>query len=205
MGLFAQQYSIERALGRHHDLVPLLEATVRENPDVVAWAAGLARALVEAGRFDEGRAQLAAVVARLPSAPRNWSWIAALAVAAEASARLQDINAAAVVERLLAPYSGRLVVVASGTSCEGAVDRYLGLLAATRHDLAAANRWFDTAMTLEERTGAAVALVRTRLDCAAMLRRSGFPGAANAGRQLAESARDDAQRLGVVHEPALPA
>jgi hypothetical protein len=110
----------------------------------------------------------------------------------------------AVVEPLLAPYAGRLAVVASGTSCEGAVDRYLGLLAAIRGDHATAIARFTAALALEDGAGAPALAMRTRLDLAALQRRMGGRAAvAEAGRLEHAAARFGAAS-GLVATPALP-
>jgi hypothetical protein len=59
----------------------------------------------------------------------------------------------------------------NGVSSFGAVDRYLGLLAATTGDLDAADHHFAAAAALHERIGAPIWLARTQLDWARMLRR----------------------------------
>jgi hypothetical protein len=180
MGHAAQRYVIERDLGTHDAMLPLVAAFAAEHPDVVAWQAVHTRALAEAGHTADATRALAAVVERLADAPHNWTWVAALVVSAETVARVGATDAATVVEDLLAPWAGRLAVVASGATCEGAVDRYLGLLAATRGDDAGAAERFEAALALEDRVGAAALARRTRLDYATVLRRAG--GRARAAR-----------------------
>jgi tetratricopeptide (TPR) repeat protein len=192
MGYAAQHYVMARATGEHELLLPAIQTVAERHPDVVAWRAAWARTLVEIGRVDDARRVLDDVVARLPGAPHSWTWVAALVVAADAAARLESESAAAVIEPLLEPYAGRLAVVASGTSCEGAVDRYRGLLAATRRDTAVAVERFEAALALEERVDAPASAACTRLDLAVLLRRG------------ERAARADMERLGLAYTPALP-
>jgi tetratricopeptide (TPR) repeat protein len=204
MGLMAQQYVVERLVGNHHDLLPLVAELARQHPEVVAWSAVHARALAEAGQVEAAGAVLADVVARLDDAPRNWTWVAALAVGAEAAARLGDARLAAAIEPHLEPYAGRLAVVASGTSCEGAIDRYRALLAAVRGDADAATARFDAALALEARTGATALTVATRLDRGAWLRHLTPQAAAGAVAEAECAAHADAERLGMALTPSFP-
>ncbi|MDQ1521158.1 MAG: hypothetical protein QOI55_2231, partial [Actinomycetota bacterium] len=204
MGYAAQRYAAERAVGAHDALLPALEDLTRRHPQVVAWRAAYARALAEAGQQSAAATVLDDVVERLPGSPRNWAWVAAVTVAAEAAARLAAAPAATVLEPLLAPYAGQLVVIASGTSCEGAVDRYRALIAATCGDDDTAARRFEAALALEDGAGAPALTVRTKIDFAALLRRAGTRAARNTASQLENSATLDMDRLGLVHEPAIP-
>jgi hypothetical protein len=200
MGYSAQQYAADRAAGEHLALLPAVAEFAARHRTVIAWRAAYARALVEADRVDDARTLLADIVERLPASPRTWTWVAALVVAAETAARLDDAGAAAAIEPLLVPYTGRLAVVASGTSCEGAVDRYLGLIAATRGDPAGAAARFAAALALEEAAGAPALAMRTRLDLAALLRRQGDPAAS----AVETAAHRFGDAFGLVATPALP-
>jgi hypothetical protein len=202
-GYFAQQYVIERAVGNHHALLPQVASIALAFPDVIGWSAVHARGLAEAGRPADAKAVLDGLLERLAGAPHNWTWVATLVVTAETAARLADAHAARVVQPLLHPYAGRFAVVASGASCEGAIDRYLALLAATAGDDDTALAYFQTATALEERAGAAALLVRTKLDHAALLKRSHRRAGAADARRLEAEAEADCTRLGLVATPAI--
>jgi hypothetical protein len=91
----------------------------------------------------------------------DWSRVATLALAAETAAVVGDVAVGEALLTQLAPFAGTLVVVASGTSCEGAVDRYLGLCARLVGDEDQACRWFHSAIQLEQQVGVPSLAART--------------------------------------------
>jgi hypothetical protein len=118
-----------------------------------------------------------------------------LALAAECAALLQDAERAALLRALLDRRRGQLLVVASGTSCEGAVDRYLGALAGTGGDAAAAEDHFAAAVALEEAAGGPALAVRTRIAHARVLRGPG--GDRRRAEALLDAAESSAADLGL--------
>jgi hypothetical protein len=196
MGYAAQLYVSRRAQGRADELLPGLVAYVEGHPDVPAWRALLAAAHAEAGRLDEARAELDRLAAHGFHVPRSWTRPVTLALAAECAALVGDRERAAQLHPLLTPRRGQLLVVASGTSCEGAVDRYLGALEATLGDDRAADASFAAALALEEAAGGTALAVRTRAAHARALLRRPHPDRATARRLLDEAERT-ATRLGM--------
>ncbi len=197
MGYAAQLYVTRRAQGRAEELLGGLTAYVEDHPDVPAWRALLAVAHAEAGRHREAAVELDRLAAhRFADVPRTWTRPVTLALAAECAVLLDDRERAAWLLPCLAPRRGTLLVVASGTSCEGAVDRYLGALAATLGEHEAAEGHFADALTLEESVGASALAVRTRVAHArALLRRPQEAG--DRAAALLDAAEDTASRLGM--------
>jgi tetratricopeptide (TPR) repeat protein len=203
-GYFAQQYLIERAAGKHHVLLPQLASIAIAHPEVIGWTAAYARGLAEAGQPGDAKLVLDRLLERIEDAPaRNWTWVATLMATAETAARLADAHTARVVQPLLHPYAGHFAIVASGVACEGAIDRFLALLAATVGDDETALAYFQTATALEERAGATALLVRTKLDHAALLRRSHRRAGVADARRLEDEVAADCDRLGLVATPAI--
>jgi hypothetical protein len=197
MGYAAQLYASRRAQGRAEELLPGLVAYVDGHPDVPAWRALLAAAHAEAGRLEAAGADLDRLAAHgFADVPRTWTRPVTLALAAECAARLDDRAQAALLHPLLAPRRGQLLVVASGTSCEGAVDRYLGALEATLGDDRAADASFAAGLALEQAAGGTALAVRTRAAHARALLRRADPDRRAAARLLDDAERD-ATRLGM--------
>jgi transcriptional regulator with XRE-family HTH domain len=195
-GYAAQLYVSRRGQGRAGELLPELVAYVEAHPEP-AWRAVLAAAHAEAGRLDEARAELDRLAASgFADLPRTWTRPVTLALAAECAARVGDRARATLLHPLLAPRRGQLIVVASGTSCEGAVDRYLGALEATLGDDAAADTSFAAALALEEAAGGTALTPRTRVAHAQALLARARPDRA-AARRLLDDAERDATRLGM--------
>ncbi|MCI3949896.1 MAG: transcriptional regulator [Acidimicrobiales bacterium] len=197
LGYAAQLYATRRAQGRAEELLGGFTAYVDEHPDVPAWRALLAVAHLEAGRPQEAAAEFERLAAsRFADVPRSWIRPVTLALAAECAVLLVDRERAADLEPLLAPRRGQLLVVASGTSCEGAVDRQLGALAAPLGNHEAAEVHFTAALALELSVGGHALAVRTRLAHArALLRGPGRAGARAAA--LLDAARTAAAELGM--------
>ena len=86
----------------------------------------------------------------------------------------------------------------------GAVDRYLGMLAATLGRDADAERHFEAGIAVNEKLGAVPFAAHTQADLAALLRRRGAPGDVERAAGLERSALQTARRLGMVALEAPP-
>ncbi len=117
-----------------------------------------------------------------------------MVVLAEVCAGLGDQGSAAVLQERLTPCSG--IMADNGLSTFGAIDRYLGLLSATRGMLDDADRYFAAAAALHEGVGAPIWLARTRLDWARALRRRGQPGDEQRAAELLSQAFASARTRG---------
>lgn len=84
---------------------------------------------------------------------RDNEWLLGISLASEACALLRDSSAAATLYEQLAPFAGRHVI-GHGEGSVGAVDRYLGLLAATLGRLDDAERHLSVAIEVNEGMGA---------------------------------------------------
>src|SRR3954447_18419302 len=79
-----------------------------------------------------GRAQFDHLAARgFADITPHVAWTTTISMVAEVAAQLHDAQRAAVLYELLLSHASRLVIVANLWGCNGAVDRYLGMLAAT--------------------------------------------------------------------------
>lgn len=129
--------------------------------------------------------------------PRDGRWTACLACLAEVCVALGDASRAAVLHRLLLPYSGRNLVLGNGSGCVGSADRLLGLLAATMAQWSDAERHFSEAIAMNERIGAIAPLAHSRRNYANMLLARGLPGDRERAVQLLKHVRNSATALGL--------
>lgn len=190
----AQLLWLRHEQGRLAEFLPLLQATVADNPAIVGFRAALAMACATLGLRDEAQHHLDEILAGRPRPiPRDWIRTATLTLCAETAACLGDAVAARQLETELRPFAGQLVLVATGTHCPGAVDRFRGMLAATRNEFERAEAYFGSALALEERARTAPNTARTRLWYARALARSGDDMAVD----LASEAEVTAERLGM--------
>jgi hypothetical protein len=211
IGHDAQRMMINRAAGRQLTVPALDAATLDQNPAMLPWSVLAAILLAEQagdpatqGGFDgDAHRALDLVVERVPDAPRSWTWLISAVGAATAATMLQRVDAVKVLQPRIEPYSGRLVVIASGTSCEGPVDVVLGMLAATRGDETAAREWFEAALALHDRVDGDALRLRTHREYAQFLRSLGDRESASLARRLERDAAAIAAAHGLVYRPAL--
>jgi DNA-binding CsgD family transcriptional regulator len=129
-----QMFSLRREQGRLDEVRPIVEAIARFDRAQASWRPGLAAVYAELGLIDEARAELKQLVTPgLARVPRDAIYLGAMTYLTDAVAIVGDRSAASMLYAALEPYRGTVVVVAHVIACYGAVDRYLGVLAETRH------------------------------------------------------------------------
>ena len=98
--------------------------------------------LAQAGRTEDARAQLEAVVPLLPAMPRDSEWLPSMAQVAETIALTGPHPVARWAYDALSPYAGLIVVEGICAAIRGPVDHHLALLADAlgEHDAAARHR-----------------------------------------------------------------
>jgi hypothetical protein len=97
---------------------------------------------------------------------------------------------------MLAPTSGRLVVVGSGVACFGAADRSRGVLALTRGRLDDAVEHLERAIVLQKALGARPWIARTQGLLALALLQRGRSADLSPARRLLREAGRSADELG---------
>jgi tetratricopeptide (TPR) repeat protein len=198
-------------LRREQGRVSEEEATIRESVVDFPWypmyRSVLVCLLLDLGEAAEARAEFQQLAAdEFAALYRDNSWLFGTSLAAEACARLGDASAAAVLLEQLAPFAGRHAI-AHAEGSVGAVDRYLGLLAATLDRLDEAGGHLAAAIDFNERMGARPWVAHCQHDLAGVLRRRGRAGDAAVADALDHQALATASALGMAlaHEIDVPA
>jgi tetratricopeptide (TPR) repeat protein len=193
----AQRFLLRREQGRVAEEEATLRASVADFPWYPFHQAALVCLLLDLGQTAEARS----VFDRLGQGgfsalyPDN-EWLFGMGLASEACARLGDVAAAAILYERLGPYAGRHAIgLAEGSL--GAVDRYLGLLAATSGDLDAAASHLEAAIIGNEQMGARSWVAHCQHDLADVLRRRGDAGDGKHADELEHAARATALDLGM--------
>jgi DNA-binding SARP family transcriptional activator len=151
----AQQTSIAFERGRLGELVPLLQQAADENPGVPGFRATLALALSEAGHPEEGRKLVElSLASNFRDLPYDVTWLAVVCIYARICSRLGHVRAAAVLYRMLEPWSDQIAFPAFGVW--GPVGLYLGSLALLLGELDAAERHLLEAVRAAVRAGAPI-------------------------------------------------
>lgn len=196
MAVFGTQVAVIRFEQRRLDEVePALREFVEEFSESPVWRAALGVLVAELGHADEARAELDALAAdRFTGIPRDFAWMAAMALLAQLSSFFADADRAALLYDLLLPFADRHAITADRQSW-GAASRYLGLLAWCRGLPEEAAAWFERAIDENRRMGTPVWTAYCELELADVLRRRG--GAPQGARLLAADALQVARRLGL--------
>ncbi|MBV8690211.1 MAG: AAA family ATPase [Actinobacteria bacterium] len=180
--------------GRSQEVVEMVLPFLDELP-VVGPVIALLQA--DAGDATAAREVLndVVVVNNLSTVPQDLTWPASLACLTEVIARVEDADAAKVLDDALRPYGGQLLVV-GGTLCPGSADRYLGMVAAVMGRTEEAEARFTAALELERSVSARPLVARTCYWYGRFLLSQGPPRAAD-GRARVEEARAIAAELGM--------
>jgi DNA-binding CsgD family transcriptional regulator len=100
-------------------------------------------------------------------------WATCVAYLAEVCAFVNDEKRAPTLYRFLLSYDGHNILAGTTVACYGAAAHYLGLLAATMRRWSEAEKHFEAALAMNERTGAKPSLAHTLFDYAGMLSKRG--------------------------------
>jgi tetratricopeptide (TPR) repeat protein len=169
-------FLLRREQDRISETEPLVRAAVDEFPWYPLHRAALVQVLIGQGRATEARTMFRSLAANNFAAfYRDNEWLLGIALAAEACCLLEDAEAARVLYEQLAPFAGRQAIGHAEGSL-GAVDRYLGLLAATRGQLDVAIDHLTNAIHVNEQVGARPFVAHSQHDLATVLRRRGTKG-----------------------------
>jgi tetratricopeptide (TPR) repeat protein len=189
--LFAVQiFGLRREQGRLQELEDALKGFVIRYPAIPAFRSGLAFLYSELGREVDARVEFEQLAATdFADLPRDGTWLNTLDELAQVCAFLGDTRRAARLYELLLPYARHNVVISFADACDGAVSRYLGLLATTMAHWEEATQHFEDALAMNARMGARPFVARTQYEYARML--------------LARGQRDDRERALALLEQAL--
>jgi hypothetical protein len=125
----AQLFLLRMAQGRLGELLPVIESFLDAGQAPFAWRAAHVLALADTG--DERAVDaLHAQVAAIRTAPRNWLWLTAVTLLADACLTVGDGVSAPALERTLRAYRSHTVVVAHGIATLGPIAPRLDALQA---------------------------------------------------------------------------
>jgi DNA-binding SARP family transcriptional activator/class 3 adenylate cyclase len=191
-------FYLRREQGRLAELKPQLLTIARQHPGLVGLRGVLGLLHTDLEEPDAAKPLVESIIdGGVTGDPKGLAWPATLAALAEICTHLGATQHVEELTRALAPYSGQLLVVSWGVACMGAADRYLAMLAATAGRLDQAERYFETALALEQSVSSAPLAARTRTAHARALLRSGDNADASRAVRLLDTAGSTAQRLGM--------
>jgi DNA-binding SARP family transcriptional activator len=212
-----QMFKLRFEQGRLAEFVPDLSRAVDEASDNVraglvpgggpvlrqGLRSMLAFAQVAIGDHGRGTQEFDALIEGLPNLPR-WPRPVVLAYLAELASALGDVGRAAEVYTRLRPYAGQVVATGSAVHCPGAVDRFLGQLAATMGRFGDAEEHYEAALNLDAGLRSPPLVARTRYWYGKMLVAAARPGDAELANRLLADSLSTTDQLGM-HELACAA
>jgi DNA-binding CsgD family transcriptional regulator len=195
-GLGMLMFGVRREQGRLAELRPVAELVARLGQESATWRPGLAALYAEVGLVDEAVALLEQIGRDGLRLERDHLRLVTLSYLADACVATAHPLAAVVYEQL-APWSGH-AVWAPGIACYGAVDRYLGALAAVLGRIDAARVHLDAAVRFDDAAGWDTWRAHSRRARGEFLLEHGRLREAELGRQDLVLARELASRHGLV-------
>jgi hypothetical protein len=194
------RFLLRREQGRVAEEEAAVRQSIADFPWYPMFRSVLVCLLLDVGREAEARREFADLARNeFAALYRDNAWLFGMSLAAEACARLGETASADVLLRQLAPFAGRHAI-AHAEGGVGAIDRYLGLLAATVGRLDEAELHLIAAIEGNDRMGARPWTAHCEHDLAGVLRRRDRPGDAGAAAALDRRARATASALGMVLE-----
>ena len=195
LGCHTQNTWIDREAGKAEEVYQQSLGMAAAMTDFAAARAVLVSDAAEAGHVDHVTALLDELAPDdFEAVGRGWLTVLVLGDLSWGSVTADATEHAAVLRRLLQPYSGQMARVASGTHVMSSIDRLLAGLAAVDGDPAEADRLFALALAQEEALRAPPLATRTRHWWGrALVRR----GESDRARPLLEEARASAHELGM--------
>ena len=194
-GLFAGHlFALARDRGDLRDVLPAIETLIQRDPGVALYRIGMVGAYVDTGEREEAQ-RLYRELAR-DDVPRDFFWLGAVCLLAEACVALGDLDTAPTLYERLRPYAARNAQLGLAAAL-GFVDRFLGLLATTfgSHDLAADH--FESALAAGRSIAATTFTAQTQCDYGELLLARGRSGDAQRARELLSAARSTAEATGM--------
>ena len=185
----AQLMIVSGQRGTMKELIPLIEQMAADAPDISPWLFGslLAKAHVEAGRFDDASRKLDEFAAAGFEMPLDQIWLTGMVDYADAAIECRDPKFAQPLFERLLPWAGQLP--ATGASTLAPVSLYLGGLATVLGDYDAADAFLAQSAAMSERMGAKFFAARTDLMSGRMLAARGAPTDDERARVLLARAR----------------
>ena len=197
-GYGVQLFAIRREQGRLDEARPIVEAVAQLDRAGATWRPALAVMYAELGMDDEAGAELDVLTANgLALVPRDALWLGSLSFLADACCLVGHRRGAAAVYEQLVAWRGRVVQVGHLLAAHGAVDRYLGELAALLDHQPEAAIHLAAALRSDTAARMPVWVAHSQLAQGRFLLGSGRPDDVDAGRALLLEAQATAARLGM--------
>jgi tetratricopeptide (TPR) repeat protein len=192
-----QSFAARRAVGGLAEMSGDLERLAEESPAQPIFRCLVAVADLELGEIERGHRTLDELGPDdFAAIPRDEDWLLAVALLIEVAAALGDVDRAAVLQRLLAPYAD-LVVVDPHVFSTGSAARSVAVAASACARFDEAESHFLAALEMNQRLGARPWLADTQSSYGQMLLARNAPGDSERARELIGAAVATYRELGM--------
>jgi DNA-binding SARP family transcriptional activator len=168
-------------------LLPLIEQTVVDNPELPVFVAALALAHAETGRTEEARTLLTDFATRDFHLPLDATWLTGMIAYADAATECRDPQFVGPILEQLEPYAGQWLY--SDIATAGPVSRSVGDLLTVLGRYSDAETQFARAADSSNQAGAMYFAARTDLSWGRMLAERHTPGDREQARSFLTRAR----------------
>jgi tetratricopeptide (TPR) repeat protein len=190
-------FVLRREQGRLAEIEDLIREAVHEYPGYRSFRCFVPLLDYELGREELARRGFDELAGDdFAALPRDSEWLFCLSILAEVAVYLEDLDAAAVLYRLLRPYA-EVNVLASGEVAIGPVERFLGVLAAANGRTEEAAAHFDNAIAITARMDARPWLAHSQHEYARMLLARGGPADRDRAAELLTACVSTFRELGM--------
>jgi tetratricopeptide (TPR) repeat protein len=179
---------VHQQRGTLEEMLPLLEQTIKDNPQMKGFMAYAARAYAETDRLEQAQGRLNELAERNYHTMRNVEWLTAVSNYAEAAYQCRDADAAQALYDQLSDYDSLMVTV-GGTTASGPTAHFLGQLATVLGQYDAAESHFERSSAISAPYGLHFFLAATELSWAKMLVQRAGPADHDRAREMLERVR----------------
>jgi tetratricopeptide (TPR) repeat protein len=190
----AQLVDVRNKQGRLHELVPLIEQAVEDNPGLPIFRAVQVRAKSRDDTDHEVAGLIDLEVVNNFPMSEDLQWLTAHVLWAEGAAICRHRPAAAILYERLLPWHAQFAT--THVTMSGGVAHYLGLLAHALDRYDEADKWFGEAMACHEGMQSPYFVAFTQTAWAALLCDRHQPGDTQRARMLIDAALPIAARRG---------
>jgi len=196
--LGVQSFNLGHLQGRLEESEPRLRALVQQYPRQSFIRCMLAFAQSETGREEEARQEFAELAQDdFAGLLQGVNGLPAIQQLSETCATLGDAQRAAVLYKLLSPYSGQNIVAPYMIAMTGSASRQLGMMAAVMGRYDHAERHFEDALAFDQKMNARPWVAHDQYNYAKMLLARAAPGDRDRALALLQAALATAEELGM--------
>ncbi len=163
----AQLFNVRAHQGRLHEMIPVVEQALADNPTMPVYRAVVSAATARAGDVDAARRMLDSDMADGFRMPKDQTWGAGFGAWIEAAVAIRAEAVAEALRTPLLPYHDQLAT--TGVQFQPVYSHYLGQIDHLLGDTDSASAWFAEALELHERVRSPVLIAQTHAAWASLL------------------------------------